>query len=177
MCSKCQVHSSRLISWCLKLLEKCGHNVNMRNKMLILFWEKWRRVWRHARVWITLLCCYHQSNTMILVLWSQTPQARTQKKIFSTFGNWPRLFMFTTDDTDRMWRCVATLASSTFCWNIIFADLEKFLWKLDGESHQNNQIKQYQASSFMLHAGVLVMSSEPDIARVSGQWIVLPADM
>ena len=159
------------------MLERCGHNVNMRNKMLILFWEKWRRVWRHARVWITLLCCYHQSNTMILVLWSQTPQARTQKKIFSTFGNWPRLFMFTTDDTDRMWRCVATLASSTFYWNIIFADLEKFLWKLDGESYQNNLIKQYQASSLMLHAGVLVMSSEPDIGRVSGQWIVLQADM
>ena len=85
--------------------------------------------------------------------------------------------LFTTDDTDRMWRCVATLASSTFYWNIIFADLEKFLWKLDGESYQNNLIKQYQASSFMLHAGVLVMSSEPDIGRVSGQWIVLQADM
>ena len=60
--------------------------------------------------------------------------------------------LFTTDDTDRMWRCVATLASSTFCWNIIFADLEKFLWKLDGESYKNNLIKQYQASSLMLHA-------------------------
>ena len=124
MCSKCQVHSSRLISWCLKLLEKCGHNVNMRNKMLILFWEKWRRVWRHARVWITLLCCYHQSNTMILVLWSQTPQARTQKKIFSTFGNWPRLFMFT---VYHRWyrqdvavcghaRIIHFLLEHNFCW-------------------------------------------------------------
>ena len=36
-------------------------------------------------------------------------------------------FYSTTDDTGRMWRCVATLTSSTFCLNIIFADLEKFL--------------------------------------------------